>query len=111
MKKIPVFCFRCGIIGHGEAQCSKPGNHTHAHSSMPSSTPIDVLVMNETSMNIDGVGLEHCSFQNTDSIEKDPVEINFLGENDLGPWLIVHRRRAFRGETRWRFSTSWTPEG
>lgn len=95
-EKIRVFCFRCGIIGHGEAQCLKPGNRIHTHFSMPVSVPADVPMMSETSMTIYGVGPEHCRFHNTDGIENDPVDVNFSSENDLGPWLIARRHRVSR---------------
>lgn len=89
-ERLPIFCFKCGLVGHGEGACS-----------LNTEKPLGVMT-SEGEMVVDQI-----PSQQTGHLEA--VTADFRGatsdqksedENQYGPWLVVQRRHRGRGGDR-----------
>lgn len=87
-EKLPVFCFRCGMVGHGEAHCPILSNCPHSGLHVPSRAPPE-LVREDAGMQVDDT---------VDGLEGIADEIPSTHPSESGsefcPWLKPRSRRS-----------------
>lgn len=87
--KLHVFCFRCGMVGHGEAYCSILNNRPHSRLHVPSGAPPE-LVHKDAGMQVDEAvdGKEGIT---NEILSNHPSESG----SEFGPWLKPRSRRSY----------------
>lgn len=87
-EKLPVFCFKCGLVGHGEANCPTHSNRPQNEPHVPSGGSPE-LVREDIGMQVDDAD---------DGLDGIAVDVpSFLPPEDdskFGPWLKPSGRRS-----------------
>lgn len=87
-EKLPVFCFRCGRVGHAEANCPFADSHLRSGSHVPSVLAEKEPVHAKQGMQVDEVDNGH------DDIAIDPSPPIPETDCEFGPWLKPRQRHT-----------------
>lgn len=86
-EKLPVFCYKCGKVGHGEAHCLLASSHQCSGKHVPSGSSRPEQVQADPAMQVDEAAKEQ------DGIEMDPDPTHLASDNEkeFGSWLKLRR--------------------
>lgn len=88
-ENLPVFCYKCGRVGHGETTRPLASSHLNAGSSVPSASVEAGMVQNDSMMQVDGVSKDQAVCDDHLALSQ-----NSPGESELCPWLKPRRRHV-----------------
>lgn len=69
-KKLPVFCYKCGRVGYGEAHCTFVSNHRRPEQPVPFALVETEMVQDDPETSVD---------------EADKMQDGFVGESESLP--------------------------
>lgn len=87
MKKIPVYFFNCGKVGHGDATYSFTGSRRQTEPSLPSEALDPKSVQMDVSMQFGETNKEQEGVTKIMQSDKAPVSTVDEEEREFGPWL------------------------